>query len=75
MLTYQCFYSVWSLQASTKTKLRAMALLGAGGVTTATSIVRLVLILKLDDSPYQLGDQSVSIVRINILVYVFRSRT
>ncbi|KAH6711992.1 hypothetical protein BKA61DRAFT_691562 [Leptodontidium sp. MPI-SDFR-AT-0119] len=59
---------VWSLQVTTKVKLRTIALLGAGGLATSTGIVRLVLILHLDHSPYQLSDQSVSIQRINLLV-------
>ncbi|KAH7348789.1 integral membrane protein, partial [Rhexocercosporidium sp. MPI-PUGE-AT-0058] len=59
---------VWSLQVTTKKKLRTIALLGAGGVATATSIVRLILVLNLDNSPYQLGDQTISIQRINLLV-------
>lgn len=59
---------VWSLRVTTKKKLRTIALLGAGGVATATSIVRLVLVLRLDNSPFQLGDQTISIQRANLLV-------
>ncbi|KAG4440826.1 hypothetical protein IFR05_003698 [Cadophora sp. M221] len=61
---------VWSLQVTTKVKLRTIALLGAGGLATATGIVRLVLILNLDRSPNPPDDQTVSLQRLNLLVYV-----
>ncbi|KAK0125938.1 hypothetical protein ONS95_007562 [Cadophora gregata] len=59
---------VWSLKVTAKKKLRTIALLGTGGVATACSIARLVLVLRLDNSPHQLGDQTVSLQRINLLV-------
>ncbi|CZT47480.1 uncharacterized protein RSE6_08043 [Rhynchosporium secalis] len=59
---------VWSLQVPTTKKIRTIALLGAGGLATAAGITRLILVLDLDDSPYQLGDPTVSLLRINLLV-------
>ncbi|KAL2064686.1 hypothetical protein VTL71DRAFT_3824 [Oculimacula yallundae] len=64
---------VWSLQVSTRKKVRTIALLGAGGVATSCGIVRLILIVRLNDSFYSLGDQTVTILRINLLVYVYIS--
>ncbi len=56
----------WSLQMPLKKKLRIMALLGAGGVATASSIVRLVLVIHLGSS----ADETTSFVRFNLLGYV-----
>lgn len=43
----------WSLQMSRNKKLRVMGLLGAGGLATAFSLYRLVLVLKEGNSPDQ----------------------
>ncbi|KAI9048002.1 hypothetical protein LZ554_007800 [Drepanopeziza brunnea f. sp. 'monogermtubi'] len=55
------------LQVSIKKKLRTIALLSAGGVGTATSVVRMILVVRLDGSLYGLGDQTVSVTRLNLL--------
>ncbi|KAL3418416.1 hypothetical protein PVAG01_10132 [Phlyctema vagabunda] len=41
----------WSLQMAAQKRIRYVALLGAGGLATAASIARLVLLVKLGDSP------------------------
>ena len=55
----------WSLKVPLKKKLKIIALLGAGGVATASSIVRLVLVVYLGDST----DLTTSFVRFNLLGY------
>ncbi|KAH9204435.1 hypothetical protein DL95DRAFT_496139 [Leptodontidium sp. 2 PMI_412] len=55
---------VWSLQVTLKKKLRIMSILGAGGVATSASVVRLVLLLL----PHDIADQTVSNVPLYLLV-------
>jgi hypothetical protein len=55
-----------SLQMSTKRKMRVMAILGAGGLAVAASIIRLVLIVFTGQSK----DVSHAFMRINMLGYV-----
>ena len=43
----------WSLQMETKKKIRVMAILAAGGLATAFSIYRLVMIAETGSSPNQ----------------------
>jgi hypothetical protein len=57
----------WSLQMSTKRKMRVMAILGAGGLAVASSIIRLALIVVTGQST----DVSFAFMRINMLGYVF----
>jgi len=56
---------LWSLQMPLKKKLRIAVLLGAGGVATATSIVRLILIV----GPLP-TDRTVAGVQFKLLGYV-----
>ncbi|KAJ5748824.1 uncharacterized protein N7511_010520 [Penicillium nucicola] len=53
----------WSLQMSTKRKMRVMGILGAGGVAVASSIIRLALIVATGQS----ADASFAFMRINML--------
>lgn len=55
-----------SLQLSTKRKMRVMAILGAGGLAVAASIIRLALIVITGQSK----DVSRAFMRINMLGYV-----
>ncbi|CZR52684.1 uncharacterized protein PAC_02561 [Phialocephala subalpina] len=54
---------VWSLQVPFKKKLRISILLGAGGIATAASIIRLILVFQ----PNSFADETVSFVRFNLL--------
>jgi hypothetical protein len=56
----------WSLQVPLRKKLKIIALLGAGGVATASSIVRLILVIHLGSS----ADETTTFVRFNLLGYV-----
>lgn len=51
-----------SLQMSTRKKLRVMGILGAGGLACASSIVRLVFIIKFGNS----ADTTYAFMRINM---------
>lgn len=57
---------VWSLQVPLKKKFRISILLGAGGIATGASIVRLILVFQ----PNSFADETVSFVRFNLLGYV-----
>jgi hypothetical protein len=57
----------WSLQMSRNKKLRVIGLLGAGGLATAFSLYRLVLVLKGN------SDQSVMFICVILSGYVTRS--
>jgi hypothetical protein len=59
-------FRVWGLQAPVKKKIKAICLLGAGGVATGASIVRLFLVFQ----PHSFADETVSFVRFNLLAYV-----
>ncbi|KAF8849059.1 hypothetical protein BDZ45DRAFT_604934 [Acephala macrosclerotiorum] len=54
---------VWSLQVPPKKKLRISIILGAGGIATGASIVRLILVFQ----PNSFADETVSFVRFNLL--------
>ncbi|PVH81178.1 hypothetical protein DL98DRAFT_548618 [Cadophora sp. DSE1049] len=54
---------VWSLKMPLKKKLRIAALLGAGGIATAASVVRLILVFQ----PNSFNDETVSFIRFNLL--------
>ncbi|KUJ13393.1 uncharacterized protein LY89DRAFT_785111 [Mollisia scopiformis] len=54
---------VWSLQITLKKKMKISALLGAGGIATGASIVRLILVFQ----PNSFADETVSFVRFNLL--------
>jgi hypothetical protein len=56
----------WSLQMTTKRKMRVMGILGAGGLAVAASIIRLALIVATGQSK----DGSLAFMRINMLGYV-----
>lgn len=60
---------VWTLQMSLKKRLRIMALLGAGGIATGASIVRLILVVQTTSAV----DETVTFVRFNLLGYVYSS--
>jgi hypothetical protein len=57
---------VWSLQVPLKKKFRISILLGAGGIATGASVVRLILVFQ----PNSFTDETVSFVRFNLLGYV-----
>ncbi|KAJ5551094.1 hypothetical protein N7535_000964 [Penicillium sp. DV-2018c] len=57
------FPLTWSLQMTTKRKLRVMGILGAGGLAVAASIIRLALIVATGQSK----DGSLAFQRINML--------
>jgi hypothetical protein len=44
-----------------------MAMLGAGGIATGASVVRLVIVLSTDTSS---GDETITFTRFNLLAYV-----
>ncbi|KAH7348768.1 hypothetical protein BKA65DRAFT_584630 [Rhexocercosporidium sp. MPI-PUGE-AT-0058] len=54
---------VWSLHMSLRKKLRIVALLGAGGVATGASVIRLILVFQ----PNSFNDETVSFIRFNLL--------
>ncbi|KAG4434422.1 hypothetical protein IFR05_010088 [Cadophora sp. M221] len=54
---------VWSLHMPLKKKLRIAALLGAGGVATGASVIRLILVFQ----PNSFNDETVSFIRFNLL--------
>lgn len=54
---------VWSLHMPTKKKVRIGLLLGAGGIATGASVVRLILVFQ----PNSFADETVSFVRFNLL--------
>ncbi|KAL2064727.1 hypothetical protein VTL71DRAFT_3865 [Oculimacula yallundae] len=54
---------VWSLHMPLKKKLRIAALLGAGGLATGASVVRLILVFQ----PNSFDDETVSFIRFNLL--------
>jgi hypothetical protein len=54
---------VWGLQAPVRKKIKAICLLGAGGVATGASIVRLFLVFQ----PHSFADETISFVRFNLL--------
>lgn len=56
----------WSLQMSRNKKLRVMGLLGAGGLATAFSLYRLVLVLESGNSP----DQTIVFICVILSGYV-----
>lgn len=56
---------VWSLHMPTKKKVRIGLLLGAGGIATGASVVRLILVFQ----PNSFADETVSFVRFNLLGY------
>jgi hypothetical protein len=55
-----------SLQMSTRKKMRVIAILGAGGLAVASSIIRLVLIAVTAKSK----DTTLAFMRVNMLGYV-----
>lgn len=57
---------VCGLQVPVKKKIKAICLLGAGGVATGASIVRLFLVFQ----PNSFADETVSFVRFNLLACV-----
>jgi hypothetical protein len=57
---------VWHLQVPLKSKLRVFILLGAGGIATGASIVRLFLVFPSNS----FDDETISFVRFNLLGYV-----
>lgn len=59
---------VYTLQMSFKKRLRIMAMLGAGGIATGASVVRLVIVLSTNTSA---GDETITFTRFNLLAYVF----
>ncbi|KAL0943102.1 uncharacterized protein CTRU02_200988 [Colletotrichum truncatum] len=52
-----------TLRMSWKKRLKVIAMLSSGGVATAASIIRLVLVIKLQNS----NDESVDLIRFNLL--------
>jgi hypothetical protein len=57
---------VYTLQMSLKKRLRIMALLGAGGITTGASVVRLILVVQTTSA----SDETVTFIRFNLLGFV-----
>jgi len=57
---------VWHLQVPLKSKLKVFGLLGAGGIATGASVVRLFLVFQ----PNSFDDETISFVRFNLLGYV-----
>lgn len=58
---------IMALRLSFRDKVRVYLLLGAGGVATIASFIRMYLVIKLQKS----HDQTVDLVRFNLLGYVF----
>ncbi|KAK2031569.1 hypothetical protein LX32DRAFT_584641 [Colletotrichum zoysiae] len=52
-----------TLRMSWNKRLKVLAMLGSGGVATAASLVRLVVVIKLEES----GDATVSLIRVTLL--------
>jgi hypothetical protein len=61
----------WQLQISTKKKLRVIGILAAGGLACASSIIRLVMIIRESKTT----DPTYSFMRINMWGYVLCSYT
>lgn len=59
----------WSLRTSRARKLRVIGMLGAGGLATAFSVFRLILVLKRGDT----ADQTRFFLRLILSGYVFQS--
>lgn len=57
-----------TLQMSSRKKMRVVAILGAGGMAVAASIIRLILIVLTGQSK----DATLAFMRINMLGYAFR---
>lgn len=55
-----------TLRMSWKKRIKVMAMLGSGGVATAASLIRLVLVIKLQNS----RDETVDLIRFNLLGYL-----
>lgn len=58
-----------TLRMSWHKRLKILAMLGSGGVATAASLVRLVVVIKLEES----GDDTVSLIRVTLLGYAHPS--
>ncbi|RDW68669.1 hypothetical protein BP5796_09326 [Coleophoma crateriformis] len=54
---------VWAVKMPLKKKFKVLGLLGGGGIATAASIARLVMVVQLGNSP----DLTYSIIRFNLL--------
>lgn len=60
---------IWNLHMPLRKKIRVLGLLGAGGIAVAASLARLVMVVQGVGDP----DLTWSIVRFNLLGYVFAS--
>jgi hypothetical protein len=58
---------VYRLQASFRKRLRIMAMLGAGGIATGASIVRLILVVTTNTGS---DNQTITFTRFNLLGFV-----
>ncbi|KAH6722948.1 hypothetical protein BKA61DRAFT_663682 [Leptodontidium sp. MPI-SDFR-AT-0119] len=61
---------VLSLRVSTRKRIRTIALLGAGGLATATTIIRLIMVIQLNNTSSKPGDRGLQIKLIYLRILV-----